>query len=40
MHIVFWLDNLKGRDHFEDMGIDGRILLEWILRGIGLEIVD
>jgi hypothetical protein len=24
------LGNLKGRDHFEDLGIDGRIILEWI----------
>jgi hypothetical protein len=23
--------NLKGRDHLEDLGIDGRIILEWIL---------
>jgi hypothetical protein len=26
------LENLKGRDHLEDIGIDGRIVLEWILR--------
>jgi hypothetical protein len=24
-------ENLKGRDNLEDLGIDGRILLEWIL---------
>jgi hypothetical protein len=22
--------NLKGRDHSEDQGVDGRIILEWI----------
>jgi hypothetical protein len=22
---------LKGRDHTEDLGVDGRIILEWIL---------
>jgi len=22
--------NVKGRDHFEDLGIDGNIILEWI----------
>jgi hypothetical protein len=22
-----WLESLKGRDHFEDLGIDGRIIL-------------
>jgi hypothetical protein len=26
-----WLENLKGRDHLEDLGVDGRIILEWIL---------
>jgi hypothetical protein len=26
-----WLENLKGRDHLLDIGIDGRIILEWIL---------
>jgi hypothetical protein len=28
MHTVFWLENLKGRDHLEDVGVDGRIILE------------
>jgi hypothetical protein len=27
-----WSENLKGRDHLEDIGIDGRIILEYILR--------
>jgi hypothetical protein len=31
MHTVFWLENLKGRDHLEDQGADGKIILEWIL---------
>jgi len=26
-----WLENLKGRDHSEDLGVDGRIISEWIL---------
>jgi hypothetical protein len=30
-HIKFWLKNLKGRDHSDDLGVDGKILLEWIL---------
>jgi hypothetical protein len=25
------LGNLKGRDHFVDLGIDGRIILNWIV---------
>jgi hypothetical protein len=27
----FWLKNLKGRDYSEDLGVDGTIILEWIL---------
>jgi hypothetical protein len=31
MHTVFRLLNLIGRDNSEDVGVDGRIILEWIL---------
>jgi hypothetical protein len=31
MHTIFWLENLMGRNHSEDPGIDGKIILEWIL---------
>jgi hypothetical protein len=24
------LENLKGRDHSEDLSVDGRIILKWI----------
>jgi hypothetical protein len=24
----FWSQNLKGKDHSEDLGVDGRIILE------------
>jgi hypothetical protein len=24
--------NLEGRDHFKDLGTDGRIILKWMLR--------
>jgi hypothetical protein len=30
MHTIFLSENLKGRDHSEDLGIDGKIL-EWTL---------
>jgi hypothetical protein len=29
------LENLKGRDHLEDLGVYGKIILEWILRKQG-----
>jgi hypothetical protein len=25
-----WLKSLKGRDHFNDRGVDGRIILKWM----------
>jgi len=30
MHIEFLSESLKGIDHSEDRGVDGRIILEWI----------
>jgi hypothetical protein len=29
MHTRLWSENLKGRDHLEDLGVDGKIILEW-----------
>jgi hypothetical protein len=28
---VFWSKNLKGRDHLEDLGVDGKMILKRIL---------
>jgi len=28
MHTKFLLENQKGRDHSEDLGVDGKIILE------------
>jgi hypothetical protein len=30
MHKTFRLGNMKGRDHSEDLDIDGKLILEWI----------
>jgi hypothetical protein len=30
MHTIFWLENLKGIDPLEDLGVDGKVILEWI----------
>jgi len=32
VHTGFWLGNLRERDHLEDLGVDGRIILRWIFR--------
>jgi hypothetical protein len=31
MHIIFWIENLSGRGNLEDLGVDGMIILKWIL---------
>jgi hypothetical protein len=31
---------MKGRDHSEDLGVERRKILEWIIRKIGWEVVD
>jgi hypothetical protein len=31
MHTKFWLQKLKGRVNLEELGVDGRIILEQIL---------
>jgi len=35
MYTKFSSKSLKIRDHAEDLGLDGRIMLEWILRNQG-----
>ena len=32
MYAGFWCGNLRERDHFEDPGIDGRIISRWIFK--------
>jgi len=35
MYTVFWLENLKGEDNSENLGVDGSIILEWVLGRLG-----
>jgi hypothetical protein len=30
MYADLWQGNLKQRDHLEDVGVDGRIIIKWI----------
>jgi len=35
MYIKFRSENLKGRDHCQDLDVDGQIILDWILEKLG-----
>jgi len=32
MRIEFWSETLKAREYSEDVGVDWKIILKWILR--------
>jgi hypothetical protein len=34
----FWWGNLNERDHLGDPGVDGRIILSWILRKLDVGV--
>jgi hypothetical protein len=34
----FWWENLRETDHWGDAGLDGRIILRWILRKWDVEL--
>jgi hypothetical protein len=36
MYTGFWWGNFHERDHLEDLGINGRIILKWILNETGV----
>jgi hypothetical protein len=35
MHTEFWLKNLKGRDHSEELSVDVNIRMDFKERGVG-----
>jgi hypothetical protein len=38
MRTKLWSENLKGRGYSEDVGVDKKIILEWILGKCGGEV--
>ena len=37
VHTEFWYGNLRERDHFENVGVDMRIILKWALKTLDEE---
>jgi hypothetical protein len=35
MHTIFWMENLKERDHWEDLGLGEKIISDLILGKCG-----
>lgn len=40
MHTKHWFQNLKGRIHLEDSGIDRRVIINMDIKVIGFQDVD
>jgi hypothetical protein len=38
MQIIFWLENLKEKDHLEDISVDGKITSERIFGKYGRKV--
>jgi hypothetical protein len=40
MHIGYWWESQKERDHWEDKDVDGSIILKWVLDRMGWSGLD
>jgi hypothetical protein len=40
MHIGYWWERQKVRDHWVDLDVGGLTIVKWILRDIGWDCVD
>jgi hypothetical protein len=42
VYTELWWGNLRGEDHLENTGVDGRIILKWIFErlGAGVDWID
>jgi hypothetical protein len=38
MHTELWLESLNGSDHLEDLGTGGRMILDLILKKMGVRL--
>jgi hypothetical protein len=39
MHTKFWSESQKGGDHLEDLGINEKIIVEWVLGKEGTRFI-
>jgi len=35
VNTLYWCGNLRERNHLEDPGVDGRIILRWVVQEVG-----
>jgi hypothetical protein len=40
MHIGYWWESQKERDHYEDQDVGGWTILKWTIREIGWDGMD
>jgi len=36
----FWCGNLKERNHLEELSLDGRVILTWIFKKLGMDWIN